>query len=70
MPDLKEKNRWVDPQVLPAAIVGKQTVAAILKLLRIFFLSLDECFDFEIQWVECLDLTTVGVTPPQRGCGS
>ena len=64
MPDLKEKNRWVDPQILPAAIVGKQTVAAILKLLRIFFLSLDECFDFEIQWVECLDLTTVGVTPP------
>lgn len=36
LPDPKQKLRWSDPQAVPAAMVCKQTVAAILKLVQIF----------------------------------
>jgi len=53
--------------MLPTSMVGKPTVAAILKTTQNFFQSLEAAFDFEIQWADRLDLSTLGMVPPQRG---
>eukprot|EP00435_Cladocopium_sp_Y103_P014903 s4607_g3.t1 len=67
VPDPQKKLHWTDAETLPAAMVSKPTVAAILKLIQNFFQSLADSFDFEIPKCDSLDLSTFGVFPPQRG---
>ena len=67
VPDPARKLCWIDATTLPAAMVSRPTVAAVLRLLQNFFVALDDIFDFGLHFVDRLDLTSLGAFTPQRG---
>ena len=67
VPNSQRRHCWVDSATLPASLMHRPTVAAILRLTQNFFAALDDCFDFGLPLRNQLDLTQYGVMPPQRG---
>ena len=67
VPDPARKLCWVDATTLPAALVSRPTVAAVLRLLQNFFAAVGDYFDFGLHFVDRLDLTSLGAFTPQRG---
>ena len=61
------KRHWVDAASLPPSQVSKPTLAAVAKLVQNFCAALVDVFDFEIPRADHLDLSALGVLPPQRG---
>ena len=67
LPDPERRNCWKDTSMLPAAQVSRPTVAAVLKLVQNFFVAIEQTFDFDFDWTDHLDLSSLGVTRPSKG---